>query len=102
MLSASETAAVLRGRAAGRMLATGAVTQVAGNGLADDALNAAVAEFSSEPSQSAGYFAVGMVSELNMLLMAVLDHVEPGAGVSLEDFWSGLLAKLAVARDATG
>jgi len=84
------------------MLATGAVSQVAGHGVADDALDAAVAEFSSEPSQSAGYFAVGMVSELNMLLMAVLDFVEPSDGMSLEDFWSGLLAKLAVARDQTG
>ncbi len=102
MLTADETAAILRGRAAGRMLATGAVSQVAGHGLADDALDAAVGEFSAEPGQYAGYFAVGMVSELNMLLMAVLDYVDPGENTSLEDFWSGLLAKLAVARDAAG
>lgn len=98
MSNPNQRAAIMRGRAAGRMLATGGVSQVAGHGQASDALDAAVADFSTEPSEMAGYFAVGMVSELNMLLMAVLEFVQP-AGESLDEFWSELLAKIAAARE---
>ena len=98
MPSPVQRAAILRGRAAGRMLATGAVSQVAGHGQAEDALDAAVAEFSSEPPKTAGYFAVGMVSELNMLLMAVLERLQPTCEPSLEEFWANLLARIAGVR----